>query len=219
MKPMFAITLLTLSLCSLSVNINAAAPPGHPAVDASDRALHAPTNNTPPNQGMALEVIQTEGYTYIHVEKKDTTEWIAVATLNAVKGDIIQYSAGSPMANFHSKSLNRTFPEILFAGVADFVSGKHPSIAETASILNIADDKTELTHQGKVVSTIPSSMYIYIEVSQDGMTRWLAAPLVELKTGDEIQYGDGAVMTEFYSKSLDREFAEIVFISKAVVVK
>ena len=218
MKQSFALTLLTAVLCTIAVEINAEPPPGHPQVDEADRALHSAAISYP-NQGKALQVIQTEGYTYIEVEKEQGTEWIAVTTLNAVEGDIIKYSKGSLMTNFHSKSIDRTFPEILFAGSADYVSNKHPSIAETAAILNITDDETKLSNQGEVISTIPTTMYTYIEVTHNEAKRWLAVPEVEVKTGDKIQYGDGAAMNNFYSKTLDREFAEVFFISKIQIVK
>lgn len=218
MKPLITLSLLTAALTLSTAEISAGAPTGHPVVNEADRALHS-TAAVYPNQGKALEIIQAGEYTYINLEKEEGSEWIAVATLNASEGDIIKYSKGSLMRNFHSKSLDRTFPEILFSGAAKFVSGKHPSMAETASILNIADDTTELSNQGRVISIIPTAMYTYIEVSHDGAGRWLAAPSVELKAGDEIQYGDGAAMTDFYSKSLDRKFSTVLFISKVVIVK
>ncbi|MCF6280980.1 MAG: hypothetical protein L3J28_02030 [Candidatus Polarisedimenticolaceae bacterium] len=218
MTPLITLSLLAAALTLSTAEISAGAPIGHPEVNEADRALHSAAAKYP-NQGKALEVFQAGEYTYINIEKEEGSEWIAVATLNASKGDIIKYSKGSLMSNFHSKSLDRTFPEILFSGAADFVSGKHPSMAETASILNISGDTTELSNQGKVLSTIPTSMYTYIEVSHDGAERWLAVPSVELKVGDEIQYGDGAAMADFYSKSLDRKFSTVFFISKVVIVK
>jgi hypothetical protein len=32
----------------------------------------------------------------------------------AKKGDVVRFDDGMPMTNFHSKTLNRTFPSVLF---------------------------------------------------------------------------------------------------------
>lgn len=217
MKSTITLTLLSTAFTLFATAATAGALIGHPEVNEADRALHsAATNAAVPNRGKALEVIQAGEYTYINIEKDEGSVWIATATLNAAKGDIINYSKGSLMRNFHSKSLNRTFPEVIFAGGADIANKGHPSIEET---LNIATDQLELPNQGEVISTMPTSMYTYIEVSHNGINRWLAAPSTELKTGDNINYANGAVMTNFYSKTLDREFAEVLFITKIEVIK
>lgn len=74
-----------------------------------------------------------------------------------------------------------------------------------------------LTQKGQVVSTIEVPQYTYIEVVQDNKTYWLAAPSVAVKKGDTIQFDDGAVMTNFISKSLNRTFPSITFVSRVVV--
>jgi len=217
MKLPITLTLLGTTLALFATAVSAGAPIGHPEVNEADRALHsATTNATYPNHGKALEVIQAGEYTYINIEKDEGSEWIATATLSAAKGDTINYSKGSLMKNFRSKSLDRTFPKIIFAGAANISSKGHPSIAEA---LNISANQTELPNQGEVISIIPTSMYTYIEVSHNGINRWLAAPSAELKSGDNINYANGAVMTNFYSKTLDREFAEVLFISKVEIIK
>jgi hypothetical protein len=219
MNSPITLSLLSTALILFTASTSAGAPAGHPVVNEADRALHTSANAMYPNEGKALEVIQAGEYTYINIEKKGDSEWIAVAKISASKDDIIKYSKGSLMRDFHSKTLNRTFPEITFSGAAEVVSKNHPSIEETASILNIPANQLELPNKGKVVSTIPTSMYTYIEVSHNDTTRWLAAPSLELKAGDNIKYADGAVMTNFYSKTLDREFAEVLFISKVETIK
>ncbi len=213
------LTLVSAAFTLITTAAIAGAPIGHPQVNEADRALHSANSaSVLPNQGTALEVIQAGEYTYINIEKKEGSEWIAVAKINATKGDIIKYSKGSLMKNFHSKSLDRTFPKITFSGAAEIDYKKHPSIEETAAILNIPVDQLELPNRGEVISIIPTSNYTYIEVSHNDVNRWLAAPSVELKTGDKVKYADGAVMTNFYSKTLEREFSEVLFIYKIEVI-
>ena len=77
----------------------------------------------------------------------------------------------------------------------------------------------QLPRKGKVLSSIDASIYTYIEVSEGGKTVWIAAPTVAVKKGDMINFSDGATMSNFYSKSLDRTFEKVIFVGKAVVSK
>jgi len=60
------------------------------------------------------EVIHAAGYTYLNVSEKRKTTWLALPGMDVSKGDKLSYSGGMIMNDFHSKELNRTFPDILF---------------------------------------------------------------------------------------------------------
>ncbi|HJV81402.1 hypothetical protein [Noviherbaspirillum sp.] len=75
----------------------------------------------------------------------------------------------------------------------------------------------ELTQTGKVVSTLDAKEYTYIEVAQDKKTIWLAAPATQLKKDTVIRFEDGAVMTNFRSKLLNRTFDSVMFVNRVVV--
>jgi hypothetical protein len=66
---------------------------------------------------------------------------------------------------------------------------------------------------GKVVSVQQAGGYTYLEVDSSGKTVWLASSPVRLAPGDEIRWGDSAVMRNFTSKSLGRTFDELQFVS------
>lgn len=170
-----------------------------------------------PNSGKVLEAIQTDSYSYLRVSKGDKEIWVAVNHLEVKEEDFIRYSKGTLMKNFNSKVLNRVFPEILFAGKAA-VEGAHPTVAEAEEMLDIQAAAGQLGNEGKVVSTIPSNAYTYVEVDIGGQTEWLAVPRTELKNGATIRYGEGAVMTNFYSKKLDREFPKVLFLGGVQVI-
>ena len=69
------------------------------------------------NQGKALTVKNAAGYTYIEIERASGANlWLAVPETPVNVDDTISWQGGSMMQNFTSKSLDRTFPEILFAG-------------------------------------------------------------------------------------------------------
>ncbi|MEK7361265.1 MAG: hypothetical protein AAB133_04205 [Pseudomonadota bacterium] len=53
-------------------------------------------------------------YTYLEVTQNKKNLWLAASTVAVKKGDVIRFDDGMAMANFHSKSLNRTFPSITF---------------------------------------------------------------------------------------------------------
>ena len=114
----------------------------------------------------------------------------------------------------------RAIPALLaltvFSAVA--VAAEAPSAKHAAGTMIVAANN-QMPHQGKVISTIDASIYTYIEVSEGGKTIWLAAPTVAAKKGDTIGYDDGAVMSNFYSKSLNRTFETVIFVGKAVVLK
>ena len=64
--------------------------------------------------GTALEVLHAAGYTYVRVDRDGTEFWLAGLAVDVQEGQTVGWSGGSPMANFDSPSLGRTFDEILF---------------------------------------------------------------------------------------------------------
>ncbi|MDP3671330.1 MAG: hypothetical protein WA191_00010 [Telluria sp.] len=82
-----------------------------------------------------------------------------------------------------------------------------------------AASEAALPYKGKVVSAIDAGQYTYIEVLQDKKTLWLAAPALALKKGNIIRFEDGAEMSNFHSKTLNRTFPSIRFISQVALSK
>ncbi len=206
--------ILILALCAtlVTTTANAGTMPGH-----------GNTTVALPNIGKVLEVINEAGYTYLHVEGKEKKEWVAGKAAGVKEGDVVSYSKGSIMRNFFSKTLNRTFPEIRFASSIQ-LEGAHPTPASTAAssptITNTAAGEPSNIIESAVISAVDSGGYTYIETDQDGKAVWLAAPKTAVKKGDTIRFAnDGAIMKNFYSKSLGREFKEIVFVGEAQVVQ
>jgi hypothetical protein len=66
------------------------------------------------NKVVVEEVIQVKGYTYLGVREGNESKWLSVPTMQAEVGEEYYYRGGTPMRNFVSKSLNRTFESILF---------------------------------------------------------------------------------------------------------
>ena len=65
--------------------------------------------------GKVLESMDAAGYTYINVETETGEKWIAVTQSAVEVGEEVTFIDGMVMQNFSSKSLDRTFPEIVFS--------------------------------------------------------------------------------------------------------
>jgi hypothetical protein len=70
--------------------------------------------------------------------------------------------------------------------------------------------------KGKVLETMDAAGYSYINVATDAGEIWIAVNQSVVEVGEEVTFMDGMVMQNFFSKSLDRTFPEIVFSSGLV---
>ena len=104
--------LLALAVCSAPAIAADPLPPGHPAVDMNKEGKGAPA--LLPQKAKVLSTIDVPQYTYIEVTQNKKTLWLAATTVAVKKGAVIRFDDGMVMANFFSKTLNRTFPSITF---------------------------------------------------------------------------------------------------------
>jgi len=84
-------------------------------------ALAFPSGSANPSEssslsGKVVETMDSGGYTYVQIEKDGTKTWVAVPQTKIEKGQQVSFQPGMPMANFKSKTLNRTFEMIYFSG-------------------------------------------------------------------------------------------------------
>ena len=73
--------------------------------------------------------------------------------------------------------------------------------------------------KGEVVKTISVSGYTYFQFKQDDKVHWAASNVMDLKKGDRVILMKSFPMHDFKSKSLDRTFAKILFVSQLDVVR
>lgn len=98
--------------------------PGHLPADLL-LPMKAPAPAELPNRGKVLTLIATDSYAFIEVEAAQGAQWVAGPLVPMQVGDMIGFSDGSVMQDFYSKTLNRSFPSLLFADhVAVIVAGK-----------------------------------------------------------------------------------------------
>jgi len=66
--------------------------------------------------GKILQSMDSGGYTYVYLQKKDGEKvWVAAPATAVTVGSQIVFQGGMEMVNFESKSLKRKFDKILFA--------------------------------------------------------------------------------------------------------
>ncbi len=166
--------------------------------------LNAPRGADEP-VGTVQETMNSGGYTYARVVTAEGEIWLASSTSKVAVGDTMSLSGADNMGRFKSKTLDRTFEEIYFidkfrpAGMTtDSFSG---TVTET---MNVAGYTYAQVKVGEELSWMASD-------TEENVI-WLAAPETELSIGDVVEWNQGAVMKDFHSNTLDRTFAEILFV-------
>ncbi len=106
------LAMLALAIVSVSAAAQSL-PAGHPGLDTKKDAKAAPEGQLP-QKAKVLSTIAAAPYIYLEVTQNKKTQWLAANAVPVKKGDVIRYDNGMAMTNFHSKTLNRTFPSVLF---------------------------------------------------------------------------------------------------------
>ena len=86
-------------------------PSGHPSVNPSAAGKGAAEAQLP-QKGKVLSTIAASPYVYIEVAQDNKTVWLAANAIPLKKGDVIRFDNGMMAKNWHSKTLNRTFPSM-----------------------------------------------------------------------------------------------------------
>lgn len=81
-----------------------------------DRVIGEQSASQALQQGVVAESLNAAGYSFIRVDQSGGSIWLAAPETSLSVGQSISWSGGSPMRNFTSRSLDRTFDEILFVG-------------------------------------------------------------------------------------------------------
>lgn len=82
---------------------------------------------------------------------------------------------------------------------------------ETSAAQSI--EKLSGKNTGTVIETIDASVYTYVHVETGGKNIWLAGPRTAITQGGAINVDTNAPMNNFHSKSLNRDFPVIYFVS------
>lgn len=74
-------------------------------------------------------------------------------------------------------------------------------------------------NEGKVIDIIDTTGYTYMELENGGNRFWIAAPTTKVNKGDHIRFIENMVMTNFTSKTLNRTFSTLIFVTSTEVKK
>jgi hypothetical protein len=74
------------------------------------------------NEGKVLSTLDAPGYTYMEIANTEKKFWIAAPTTRVKVGDRVRFEQSLVMKNFNSKTLNRTFDQIIFVNSATVVN-------------------------------------------------------------------------------------------------
>lgn len=70
------------------------------------------------HKGTVLEALDASGYTYIQVEENGSRFWLATMSVKVKKGDEIEFADAPVFPSFQSKTLDRTFENLMMvAGI------------------------------------------------------------------------------------------------------
>ena len=89
------------------------------------------------------------------------------------------------------------------------------AIRNTPLTLAEADKLPE--NEGIVVSILDTTGYTYMELENGSKRFWIAAPTTKVKAGDHIRFVESMTMHNFTSKTLNRTFNRLIFVTSTKV--
>lgn len=114
-------------LFASSVRLAGAPAPTAPAPTAPAPSAPAPSAPAPgARRGTVRETMNSGGYTYLRVEAEGASTWVAVPVTTVAVGDEVEVQPGNEMPNFHSRTLDRTFPQLTFSSGVRVLGGASP---------------------------------------------------------------------------------------------
>ncbi len=112
----------------------------------------AGTSSAPSQSGTVLKTMEGGGYTYLNLDQDGKQLWIAVRHANVATGDRVEYVEQMRMPNFTSKTLNKTFDEIVFAKL----SGESAAVSPMQPVpeIPVGDEPIEKAEGGYTVAEV-----------------------------------------------------------------
>jgi hypothetical protein len=214
-------------------NSMVAQPATKPATIPQNATVQPPAQKPANLTGKVVETMDASGYTYVNLEKDGKTTWVALPVTKVKVGEEIEVRPGMQMGKFTSKTLNRTFDEIIFS--SGVVTGAKPQLPpghqpidamtqveqEPSTMVASPQQKAHGTMaqtgqgmtsiSGKVLETMDSGGYTYVNLESDGKKVWAAIPVTPVKVGQQLTLLPGMKMDNFTSKSLNRTFDSVIF--------
>lgn len=100
--------------------------------------------------GIVVETINSAGYTYVQVDTGRKKIWVAAPEMHIKTGDRITVPMGTPMKDFHSETLDRTFDLVYFVSNIMMEDTKQTSDKNTHEFYGTPKKKTGSSTSTKV---------------------------------------------------------------------
>ena len=207
-------------------------PPGHPPISmASAAAPQQPAQAAGMLTGKVVETMNGGGYTYLKLRTSQGDVWAAVQQIKTKVGATVTIAPQMTMDKFESKTLKRTFDQIIF-GVAAAPDGPPPvraaaapmSSADANAPINVAKaeganaytvaevwaqkDKLKdatVVVRGKVVKFLPGIMgKNWLHLRDGSGNHQSGDDDITVTTGDNAAVGDVVVVTG--ALRIDKDF-------------
>ena len=95
--------------------------------------------------------------------------------------------------------------------------GSEADLAAFKSSAQVKKTVTNLPNSGTVLESIATEGYTYLRVLSKGKQMWLAAPKMEITPNKKVHFSEGVYMSNFFSKTLGRNFPAILFVGTVKV--
>ncbi len=94
----------------------------------------------PVHTATVLETMDSGGYTYVKVDEDGQVFWAAAPASKVSVGDRVTFTAQMTMANFTSRTLDRTFDELMFVGALQggSAASEAPAAATVAATVPVS---------------------------------------------------------------------------------
>ncbi len=205
----------------------------HAGPSGSVHAGEGPSAGTT-RSGTVRETMNAAGYTYLRIESASgESSWVAAIEMPLAVGDEVLVEGGNEMVDFHSRTLDRTFPQITFAGsvrvltradgqpaaaveepAAGALPPGHPPMGTGAtdpSAAPAAEAPAGGGARGVVRETMSSGGYTYMRIEGASGSVWVAVPEMTVAVGNEVEAAPGMEMPGFRSNTLGRSFEQLTF--------
>lgn len=163
-----------------------------------------------------LEVAATSKYSIFKMDACGAEAWVAGPLTKGVEvGQTVELPLGTPMVNFESKELQRTFDEILFVDKIEVA--KEPLVCPPRHQQAGESKGVQADVAGVVQETLESGGYRYARLDVCGTETWVAGPKVPIKVGEVLLGAVSTEMKDFTSASLGRTFPRILFLKQITI--
>lgn len=181
-KKMYLVPALALSLSLTGCSGDSTPEKAENAETSAPQTMQvgAPVNDNALT-GTVVETFNSGGYTYLQVDNGQNKVWAAIGQTQVENGQEISLANGPVMKDFHSPSLNRTFPEIIFSSGMKGAAQANPHGSMTAAPATKTDGSAEENFMAALNSGTPAQAPAMDEGAANGGSTKAVVSAQEIK--------------------------------------